>query len=272
MSEQSRIQIDRDNGVGWIRINRPERLNAFAGTMREELAAALSVVEADAEIACVVITGVGRAFSTGGDVRVMAEIIEAEDEPRFEHLVRAGAEIVERIDAMSKPVIAAVNGPAAGAGACLALACDIRIASEAASLGLTFLRVGLHPDWGGSFFLPKLVGYGIAAEAVLTGAMINAERAERMGLFNKVVSASELEPSTRSMAGQIAAAPRGVAAAAKRTLRQSLHAPLDRILEDEVQAQLQAFRSPDFKEGITAFVEKRTPRFGRKPGSPRRSS
>lgn len=270
MTEQSRIQVDREGAVGWIRINRPERLNAFSGTMREDLAAALAAMEADDDVACVVITGVGRAFSTGGDVRVMAEIIDAQDEARFEHLVRAGAEVVERIDAMSKPVIAAVNGPSAGAGACLALACDIRVASESASVGLTFMRVGLHPDWGGSFFLPKLVGYGIAAEAVLTGGMINAERAERLGIFNKVVPAADLETTARSMAGQIAAAPRGVVAAAKRTLRRSLHAPLDTILEEEVHAQLDAFHSPDFREGITAFIEKRTPRFGRR-SNPARS-
>jgi 2-(1,2-epoxy-1,2-dihydrophenyl)acetyl-CoA isomerase len=153
--ERTHLKVDREGGIGWIRIDRPERLNAFAGTMRGDLAAALAVLDADEDVGCVIITGVGRAFSTGGDVRVMQEIIEEDDEPRFEALVRAGADIVRRIDAMATPVIAAVNGPAAGAGACLALACDIRIASEAASVGLTFLRVGLHPDWGGSFFLPN---------------------------------------------------------------------------------------------------------------------
>jgi 2-(1,2-epoxy-1,2-dihydrophenyl)acetyl-CoA isomerase len=263
VNEREHLRIEREGGIGWIRIDRPERLNAFAGTMRDDLGAALAVLEADADIGCVIITGVGRAFSTGGDVRVMQEIITEGDEPRFEQLVRAGAEVVQRIDAMDTPVIAAVNGPAAGAGACLALACDIRIASEAASVGLTFLRVGLHPDWGGSFFLPKLVGYGLAAEAVLTGAMINAERCERLGIFNRVVPAAELETTTRSMAGQIAAAPRSVVATAKRTLRRSLHGTLDEVLEAEVEAQLEAFGSPDFREGITAFIEKRTPRFNR---------
>lgn len=267
MSDRDHLRIEREGAIGWIRIDRPERLNAFAGTMRKDLAAALSSLEADEEIGCIIVTGVGRAFSTGGDVRVMQEIIEEEDEPRFEELVRTGADIVRRIDAMNTPVIAAVNGPAAGAGACLALACDIRIASEAASVGLTFLRVGLHPDWGGSFFLPKLVGYGIAAEAVLTGSMINAERAERLGIFNRVVRAADLEATVRSTAGQIAAAPRGVVAAAKRTLRRSLHGSLDDVLEAEVDAQLEAFRSPDFREGITAFIEKRTPRFNRKASS-----
>ena len=269
MKERTHLRVERDHGVGWIRIDRPERLNAFAGTMREDLSSALAVLEADRDIGCVIITGVGRAFSTGGDVRMMAELIEGEDQDRFEALVRTGAEVVQRIDAMTTPVIAAVNGPAAGAGACLALACDIRLASEAASIGLTFLRVGLHPDWGGSFFLPKLVGYGLAAEAVLTGGMINAERGERLGIFNRVVPAAELDTTARGMAGQIAAAPRAVVSAAKRTLRQSLHSSLDDILEAEVIAQLDAFRSADFREGITAFLEKRTPRFNRRPAGAR---
>jgi 2-(1,2-epoxy-1,2-dihydrophenyl)acetyl-CoA isomerase len=150
------VQLERENAVGWIRINRPERLNAFAGTMRADILGGLETMEAAGDVRCVVVTGVGRAFSTGGDIGVMSELIEAGDETRFEELVRTGARIVALIDRMSKPVIAAVNGPAAGAGACLALACDMRVASETASIGMTFLRVGLHPDWGGSYFLPRL--------------------------------------------------------------------------------------------------------------------
>jgi 2-(1,2-epoxy-1,2-dihydrophenyl)acetyl-CoA isomerase len=258
------LRIERDGAVGWIRIDRPDRLNAFAGRMREDLANALTELEADEDIHCIILTGVGRAFSTGGDVRVMAELIAANDAERFEHLVRAGAHVVHRIADLRTPVIAAVNGPAAGAGACLALACDIRLASETAAIGFTFLRVGLHPDWGGSFFLPRLVGLGIAAEAIFTGGMINAERGERLGIFNRVVPHAELETAARGMAGQIAAAPHGAIADAKRSLRRSLHASLEDILELEVDAQLAAFRSPDFREGITAFIEKRAPRFARR--------
>src|SRR5690606_21956724 len=156
-------------------------------------------LEADPDIHCIIVTGTGRAFSTGGDVQVMAKLIEAGDEAAFEQLVRAGVRIVSRIENMTTPVIAAVNGPAAGAGACLALACDIRIASEGASIGFTFLRVGLHPDWGGSYFLPRMVGLAIASEAVYTGGMIGAERCERLGLFNRVVPAAELETVARTL-------------------------------------------------------------------------
>ncbi|MGH7500644.1 MAG: enoyl-CoA hydratase/isomerase family protein [Longimicrobiales bacterium] len=258
------IDVERDGPNGWIRINRPERLNAFAGDMRDQLEDGLRHFGDDDDIRCVVITGVGRAFSTGGDIGVMRDLIESDDTAGFEALVRAGARVVSVIDAMPQPVIAAVNGPAAGAGACLALACDLRVASETASIGFTFLRVGLHPDWGGSFFLPRLVGLAVASEAVYTGGMINAERAERLGLFNRVVPASELETAVRGMAGQIAAAPAGVISDAKRSLRRALSGSLDEILEMEVAAQLHAFASADFREGITAFLDKRTPRFNRR--------
>ncbi|MGH7448002.1 MAG: enoyl-CoA hydratase/isomerase family protein [Longimicrobiales bacterium] len=259
----ARINVEKDATIGWIRINRPERLNAFAGTMRADLLTALQELEHDVEIRCVIITGVGRAFSTGGDIGVMAEIVEAGDRTRFEQLVRTGADVVRQIDAMSKPVIAAINGAAAGAGACLTLACDLRIASEAASIGFTFLRVGLHPDWGGSFFLPRLVGPAAAAEFIYTGGMISAERGERIGLFNRVVPGAQLESAARGFAGEITASPAGVVADAKRVLRRSLSSTLTQVLELEIESQLRAFDSPDFREGITAFLDKRSPKFNR---------
>jgi 2-(1,2-epoxy-1,2-dihydrophenyl)acetyl-CoA isomerase len=263
MTDGTQIVVERDGNIGWIRINRPERLNAFTGTMREQILAALQQLEEDDDVRCVIITGAGRAFSTGGDVSVMAELLDRDDRAHFEHLVRTGADVVKLMDDMTKPVIAAINGVAAGAGACLALACDLRIASESAAIGFTFLRIGLHPDWGGSFFLPRLVGPAAAMEFILTGGMISAERGERLGLINRVVPAAELEAAARGFAGEVAAAPAGVTAAAKRVLRQSLSASLQDVLDMEVEAQQQAFNSPDAKEGINAFVEKRAPRFGR---------
>jgi 2-(1,2-epoxy-1,2-dihydrophenyl)acetyl-CoA isomerase len=258
------IVIERDGPVGWLRINRPERLNALAGTMREDMLKGLRDLDADDDIRCVIITGTGRAFSTGGDVAVMAGLLKAGDRDQFERIVRTGAEVVKQIDSMRTPVMAAINGPAAGAGACLALACDVRIASEAASIGFTFLRVGMHPDWGGTYFLPRLVGSGNAAEFTFTGGMISADRGERLGLFNRVVPAAELEAAARGFAGEIAAAPAGVAANAKRILRRSATSSLADVLELEVKAQLAAFESEDCTEGITAFLEKRTPRFNRR--------
>ena len=263
MSESERILVERDGNLGWIRINRPERLNAFVDDMRDQLDEALLELDGDPDIRCVAIIGVGRAFSTGGDVEYMAELAEAGDSARFEELVRTGIRVVRRIDDMRKPVIAAVNGAAAGAGASLALACDLRVASQNASIGLTFTRVGLHPDWGGAYYLPRLIGSALAAELVFTGGMINARRAERLGLFNRVVPADDLEGSVRGLAGQIAGGPPEVIADARQTLRRSLAAELDEILELEAAAQLRAFQSPEFDEGVQAFIEKRAPRFGR---------
>jgi 2-(1,2-epoxy-1,2-dihydrophenyl)acetyl-CoA isomerase len=264
MTTHAEILTEREGAVGWVRINRPARLNSFSLTMRDELEAALLRMENDHDIRCVILTGVGRAFCTGGDVNVMQDLIQADDIDRFEDLVRTGARVVQLIDAMKKPVIAAVNGPAVGAGACLALACDLRIASEAATIGFGFLRVGLHPDWGASYFLPRLVGTALAAEFLFTGEMIKAERGERLGLFNRVVGPSELDAAARTLAGQIAAGPHGIVVDVKQTLRRSLEGTLEDILELESEAALRAFNSPDFKEGVSSFLEKRAPRFARK--------
>lgn len=262
------ILVEREGAVGRVLLNRPDRLNAFSGSMREDLAVTLRALDADPDIRAIIISGVGRAFSTGGDITVMRELVESADEERFEALVRAGAEIVRVLDGMQTPVIAAINGPAAGAGACLALACDLRIISESASIGFGFLRVGLHPDWGGSYYLPRLVGPALAMEFILTGGMISAERGERLGLFNRVVAAADLEHAARTLAGQVAAAPENVVAAMRQTFRQSLRMTLDEVLEREVEVQREAFRSPNFREGITSFLEKRSPRFhARRPGS-----
>jgi 2-(1,2-epoxy-1,2-dihydrophenyl)acetyl-CoA isomerase len=258
------IVVERDHNISWIRINRPDRLNSFSGTMRDDLDRALEQLDSDTDVRCVIITGIGRAFSTGGDVTFMKQLIEKDDVASFEALVRAGAQVVQRIASMSKPVIAAVNGPAAGAGACLALACDLRVASENATIGFGFLRVGLHPDWGGSYFLPRLVGTARAAEFILTGEMINAERGERLGIFNRVVPAAELEPSARMLAGQIAGAPQRIVQDVKQTLHATLQSDLPTVLELETTAQLRAFHSADFREGIESFLEKRAPKFGKK--------
>lgn len=263
MSEDDNaILVERDGNLGWLRINRPERLNALAGDMRDRIDQALQELDANDDVRCVAITGVGRAFCTGGDVRSMAELAEAADVEGFRALVEAGVRVIKRIDGMQKPVIAAVNGAAAGAGASLALACDLRIASQKSSIGLTFTRIGLHPDWGGAYFLPRLIGSAVAAELVFTGGMINARRAERLGLVNKVVPADELEGAVKGLAGQIAGGPPAVIADAKRTLRRSLAADLDEILAMETEAQLRAFESEDFSEGVQAFLEKRSPHFG----------
>jgi 2-(1,2-epoxy-1,2-dihydrophenyl)acetyl-CoA isomerase len=163
---------------------------------------------------------------------------------------------------MSKPVIGSLNGPAAGGGANLALACDLRIASDRASIGQTFNRIGLHPDWGGTWLLPRLVGRARAAELFFFGEMIDATEAERLGLVNRVVPHDELEAATLEWAGRLAAKPPLALALAKQALQRCFSATLDEMLDYEAEAQDRCFRSADALEGTRAFVEKRPPRFG----------
>ena len=176
------ILIDVVDGVGTITLNRPDKLNSFAGRMRQEIADAVAELSEHQGARVMVITGAGRGFCTGADVRYLKELSDADDMEGLTALVEAGREVVTQIRTAPKPVIASVNGPAAGGGANLALACDIRIASDRASIGQTFVRIGLHPDWGGTYFLPRLVGPAIAAELFFTGDMIPAAEAHRLGI------------------------------------------------------------------------------------------
>src|SRR5947209_1913469 len=173
-----------EDDVTTITLDRPEKLNAFSGTMREQLLAALR----EASGRTVVITGAGRAFCAGGDVEAMARLQQERDVEAFGKLLDAGREIVAHIAAMPQPVIASINGVAAGAGCNLALACDYRIASDQAKLGETFVRIGIHPDWGGTWTLPRLVGTSRAAEIMMTGRMIDAAEALAIGMVDRVVA------------------------------------------------------------------------------------
>ena len=187
--------------------------------------------------------GRGRAFCAGADVGYMADLLErgAYDEANL--LVTAGRRVIRSIIEMPKPVIAALNGAAAGGGANMALACDLRIASDRAAIGQTFNRIGLAPDWGGSWLVPRLVGRAKAAELFFLADMVDAEEAERIGLVNRVVPHAELEDTVREVADRLAAKPALALALAKEALRRSLSADLDEMLDFEVRAQDEAFRS-----------------------------
>ena len=211
-----------EDGVAWITLNRPGRLNAFAGDMRDRLLYALNDAATDDGVRVIVITGAGRGFCTGADVEVMSDLLSRGDEETFEKLVQAGMRVVDRLRSVEQPVIAAVNGPAAGAGASLALACDFRVASERATIGITFNRIGLHPDWGATYTLPRLVGPGRAAELVMTGRMVEAREAERIGLFERVVAEDWFEDEVKKLAKELAAKPPLALKLAKRTLAASL--------------------------------------------------
>jgi 2-(1,2-epoxy-1,2-dihydrophenyl)acetyl-CoA isomerase len=255
------VLLSIEDGVAWITLNRPDRLNAFAGRMRDDLHDALDRAATSPEVRVIVITGAGRGFCTGADVEVMSDLLARGDDTTFEGLVEAGMRVVRRLARVEQPVIAAVNGPAAGAGASLALACDFRIASERATIGLTFNRIGLHPDWGATHSLPRLVGPGRAAELVMTGRMVDAREAERIGLFQQVFADDWFLDEVRKLAKELAAKPPLALTLAKRTLAASPTSDLDAMLAAEREQQMRCFRSADAREGITAFNEKRKPVF-----------
>jgi 2-(1,2-epoxy-1,2-dihydrophenyl)acetyl-CoA isomerase len=255
------IAVTASESVTTITLNRPDKLNALAGTMREELLDALRAAESGTSCRVVVITGAGRAFCAGGDVDFMARLQRDGNVDAFRKLLDAGRDIVTQIASMPKPVIASINGVAAGAGCNLALACDIRLASDAAKLGETFVRIGLHPDWGGTWLLPRLVGSGRAMELLATGRMVAPDEALRIGMVDRVVPAAELAAETESLARAIAAGPPVAIAGIKRAMQASERNDLRAQLDLESQHQLDCFRSRDAAEGMAAFFEKRSAAF-----------
>lgn len=255
------IDVSEDAGIVTITLNRPEKLNAFVGHMRRDLAEALEQAGSDRAIRVVLITGAGRAFCAGGDVPFMADLIERQDSEEFSRLLGSARRVVTAIRQMTKPVVAAVNGPAAGAGCNLALACDLRLASTQATFSQSFVKLGLHPDWGGTYFLPHLVTPNKACELFFLGEVIDAKEALRLGIVNWMVGPNELETATRELAERLRDAPPLSIAAAKQAVYLSQHAELEEMLRYETEAQLRCFESHDAREGIRAFLEKRAPRF-----------
>lgn len=261
MTAFEHVRTSITEGIGTITLSRPDKLNAFAGRMRQELSEAVQQVAESDDVRVLVVTGAGRAFCAGADVDYMWEVLEREDWDAAKGLVDAGRTVVTTIRSVPKPVVASVNGAAAGAGANLALACDLRIASDRASIGQTFNRIGVHPDWGGMYFLPRLVGPSKALELIYSGDMIDAAEAHRLGLFNRVVPHDRLEEETRALARMLAAKPPIASALAKHAVYQSGRLSLEEVLELELDHQLRCFRSEDAREGLQAFLEKRAPSF-----------
>lgn len=259
---QTQIEYAVAEGVATITLNRPEVMNAFGGTMREDLAVRLNEAAADAGVGCIVITGAGKAFCAGGDVASMAELQARDDTSVLVARMRAAAEVVTLLRRVEKPTVAAINGVAAGAGMNLALACDLRYAAASARFAESFIRIGLIPDWGGHYLLTELTGPGKALELLLTGEAISAAEAERLGIVNHCFGDEEFRPAVAARARQLAAAPRQSVAAIKRGVRRALQGTLEDTLAHELEAQQKIFLSPDAREGMLAFLEKRTPRFG----------
>ncbi len=255
------IKIAEDDRIVTITLNRPERLNALAGHMRRDLAEALEEAGSDPHVRVVILAGEGRAFCAGGDVHFMAELVERNHAEEFARLLGAARRVILAIRQMTKPVIASIEGACAGAGFNLALACDLRIASSTATFSQSFVKLGFHPDWGGSYFLPRMVPSNIACEMFFLGDAIDAQKALQLGLVNRVVAPEELENETRKLAERLREGPAVSITAAKHAVYASEHDTLEQMLQYEVDAQLRCFQSEDGREGVRAFLAKRPPRF-----------
>src|SRR5271165_3064155 len=255
------LQEMRHGSITTLVMNRPDRLNALNNELTTALNDALIRIANDSTVHVLVITGAGRAFCAGGDLGAIGKGRERSDATEIAPILRSGMQAVLNIRTMPQPVIAAINGPAAGAGMNIALAADIRMASEEATFGQNFAKVGLFPDYGGTYFLPQLVGPAKAAELFYTGEMIDAQTALRLGIVNHVYSAAQLEAATQALAEKIAAGPPFSIRAIKKAVFSAQKQELAHALEMEVRQQIQCYLSEDCKEGIRAFMEKRHPKF-----------
>jgi 2-(1,2-epoxy-1,2-dihydrophenyl)acetyl-CoA isomerase len=247
------LLVETQGGVRVLTLNRPDVLNAFNAEMGAALIDALRDAERDAEVRCVLLTAAGRGFSAGQDLR------EAPPGSLGDVLRTRYNRIVLHMRAMEKPVVAAVNGVAAGAGCNVALAADLRIASDRASFIEAFSRIGLVPDSGGTWLLPRLIGIARAFELMLLGDAVDAATAERIGLVNRVVPHDELLPRALELAGRLAAGPTRAYGLIKRAVEHNLSVGLRAGLEYEAYLQDVAGRTADYREGVTAFLGKRAP-------------
>ncbi len=271
------VLIEKHEGVAKITLNRPESLNAMGGSLMAMLAGYLSDVSSDRSVRCVVLTGAGRAFCAGGDVKGMAAGRDtvanpggtAPSESSPAAMMAAGIQGLRAsqratslvLHTMPKPTIAMVNGHAVGAGLSLALACDIRVASENAKLGTIFRNVGFSGDFGGAYFLQKLVGMGKARELYFTGEVLNAADAMALGMVNRVVAHEKLEQETMALAAQLASGPTLAYARMKENLNRAEDCDLVTLLDQEALNMTLSGQTNDHREAAKAFVEKRTPTF-----------
>lgn len=258
MSNHQTILVTESDGISTITLNRPDVLNAFNERLLTELHDALKSTEQDSKTRCIVITGAGRAFCSGQDLKSHTG---AERRSLRESLLKRYNPIIRRMRTMDKPILGMINGVAAGAGCSLALACDMRIASDQASFIEVFIRIGLVPDSGSHWFLTRLVGLGKAFELASLGDKIEAAEAERIGLVNKVVPHADLEKVTVEYARRFAKAPTKAIGLIKRGLNKAASSDLETALEYESYLQEIASLTDDHQEGLTAFLEKRPPNF-----------
>jgi enoyl-CoA hydratase/carnithine racemase len=258
----STFLYEQREGIATITLNRPERLNALTFEVYRELTDTFAALRNEPEVRAVVITGAGRAFCSGGDVHdIIGELFKRDMEGLLA-FTRMTCELVANIRDLHKPVIASLNGTTAGAGACIALASDIRIAAEEAKIAFLFVKVGLSgADMGAAYLLPRVVGLAKATELLYTGDFISAAEAERIGLYNRVVAGSQLKATTQELAERLAQGPAFALAKTKELLDREADMNLAAALECEAQAQAICMQHPDYREAYEAFVAKRAPQF-----------
>ena len=259
----SRILTEVTDRVAIITLNRPEVLNAFEGTMREELLAALAAASEDSAVRCVMITGAGKAFCAGGDVASMAELQDANNDTVIKERMVVGGNVIRLLRQMPQPVIAAVNGAAAGAGMNLALGCDFRLGSDRAKFAESFVKIGLVPDWAGFSSLPRLIGTAKAMELMMTGDRIDAEEAYRLGLLNHIFPYDSFREASLNFAKRLATGPPETLARIKRGVYLGASGTVEETLRYEHDTQAELFLSQDAREGMRAFLEKRPAQFGK---------
>jgi enoyl-CoA hydratase/carnithine racemase len=260
-SPKSFLYEQRD-GIGTITLNRPERLNAITFEVYHELTDFFVKLRDEKDVRVIVITGAGRAFCSGGDVIDIIGALQGRDAEGLLEFTRLTCDLIRNMRALPKPIIASLNGTTAGAGACIALASDIRIAAEEAKIAFIFVKVGLAgTDMGATYLLPRIVGLAKATELLMTGDFVEAGEAERIGLYNRVVPRSQLENATNEFAEKLANGPALGIAKTKEMLNRELHMSFDSALEAEAVAQALCMQTPDFKEAHAAFIEKRAAKF-----------
>ena len=259
--KQNTIQEEKSGAVLTLRLNRPEKLNALMAPMCRTLLHSLLRAADDKSVRAIVLTGVGRAFCAGGDLDIVRDARARKAVKEIEDLLIAEKEICLAIASMPKLVIAAVNGLAAGAGMSLALACDLRIASEEATFSQNFAQLGLYPDFGATYFLPRLIGFSRASELFYTGDTLSAAEACQIGVIYKVFAVEKFQHETRTLAEHLAAGPPLAYRDMKRTMIGDKRQELQDVLEEEIRLQAHCFTTEDCAEGLAAFFEKRKPNF-----------
>ncbi|WP_243384575.1 enoyl-CoA hydratase/isomerase family protein [Geothrix alkalitolerans] len=259
----SPIRFEIRDRVATLTLDRPDKLNALVPEMKEGFEEALAKA-AEPGVKALFLRGAGRAFCAGGDLGWITKALAEGRWAELESLLDLGAAVAHSLATLPKPVVAVVQGPAAGAGMSLALCADLRLATPEAAFGMAFVKIGLHPDWGGSVMLSRLVNPAVAAELMMTGDTLDAARAQALGLVNRIVPADQLEAAVEALAQRLAAGPAETFARIKATLlrNQGLDAETLRARLQAEGAQMKAaMRHPDAKEGLAAFFEKRAPRF-----------